>query len=80
MCMIENLKGPREWWQSYAVHFPPHASDVQRRETYKAFVAGMLASLLTVKIIGNLSSDEYVAYLENFEAILNQMKDEISGG
>lgn len=82
MGTTDKLKDPRQWWESYASGYPPNVSRVQIDETKKAFIAGMLATLETLKKIGDsdVSESEGTAFLDKYNAMLNNMVEEMVAG
>jgi hypothetical protein len=72
--MMPAIKGPREWWESYAVFFPVGVESTQYNETKRAFVAGMVATLDSMMAVGEeLSDGEAVDFLDSYKQILSQM-------
>jgi len=72
------IKGPREWWASYAALFPVDVGGTQFNETKRAFVAGMLATLDSLAGVGEeLSDEEGVDFLDSYKQTLFQMVTEM---
>ena len=82
MVMNDKLKDPRQWWESYASAYPPNVSRVHIDETKKAFIAGMLATLETLKKIGDsdVSESEGTAFLNKYHVMLMNMVEEMVAG
>lgn len=75
--MSHNVTGPREWWESFAVALPPDCSHIQRNEMKKSFIAGMFATLETLKQVGDeLSEDAGVVFLDSYHQTLIAMASE----
>jgi hypothetical protein len=78
---VPAIKGPREWWDSYAMILPLDVGADQYTETKRAFVCGMLATLDSLAGVGEeLSDDEGADFLDRYRQTLFEIVDEMKAG